>query len=192
MVNLNKIYTKTGDDGKTALVGGQRVSKGDIKIEAYGTVDELNAYLGYIRSEVAAALQDTEIAGETFAVFLQIQNILFNIGAILASPADKPYEGRPKVSDEQIRILEEKMDAYQEILAPLNSFVLPGSGRLNSMAHIARTVCRRSERILIRLAEQETVDENVFKYINRLSDFLFVYARWVSKHLNEEEPLWEQ
>jgi len=192
MVNLNKIYTKTGDDGETALVGGQRVSKGDIKIEAYGTVDELNAYLGCIRSEVAAALQDTEIAGETFAVFLQIQNILFNIGAILASPVDQPYEGRPQVSDEQIRILEEKMDAYQEILAPLTSFVLPGSGRLNSMAHVARTVCRRSERILVRLAEQEAVDENVLKYINRLSDFLFVYARWVSKHLNEEEPLWEQ
>jgi cob(I)alamin adenosyltransferase len=192
MVNLNKIYTKTGDDGKTALVGGQRVSKGDVKIEAYGTVDELNAHLGFIRSEASGSLTENEIALETRDVFLQIQNILFNIGAILASPVDQPYEGRPQVSDEQIQFLEERMDAYQEILAPLTSFVLPGSGRLNSMAHVARTVCRRVERILVRLAEQEAVDENVLKYLNRLSDFLFVYARWVSKHLNEEEPLWEQ
>ena len=188
-IRLNKIYTKSGDDGKTALVGGQRISKGDLKIEAYGSVDELNSFVGLIR---ACAAGFPEIVDETEAVFKKIQNALFDIGSILATPAGESFEGMSQVGSESIEFLEKRMDHYQTSLESLKSFVLPGGGMLGAYGHVARTVCRRVERILVRLAQREAVPENIMVYMNRLSDFLFVYARWVSKKTGQVENLWER
>ena len=188
-IRLNKIYTKSGDDGKTALVGGQRISKGDLKIEAYGSVDELNSFVGLVR---ACAASSPEVVEETEAVFKVIQNDLFDIGSILATPAGETFEGMCLVRDESIEFLEKRMDFYQESLESLKSFVLPGGGMLGAYAHVARTVCRRVERILVRLAQKEEVSENILIYINRLSDYLFVYARWVSQKTGQSETLWER
>jgi len=132
-VRLNKIYTRRGDDGTTGLVGGERVSKGTLRLEAYGTVDELNSFLGLIRSTAASLQAKTkEVATETEEVFSRLQNELFDIGSILATPGGKQFEGMAQVTAEQVRYLEERMDHYQEDLEPLESFVLPGSGVLNS------------------------------------------------------------
>ena len=190
-VRLNKIYTRRGDDGTTGLVGGERVSKGSLQLEAYGTVDELNSFLGLIRSRALTLHENVkEVSMETKEVFSILQNELFDIGSILATPDGKQFEGMAQVTAKQVRYLEERMDHYQEVLEPLESFVLPGSGVLNSHAHVARTVCRRLERILVRLNDQSPVDELLMAYVNRLSDYLFVYSRWVSKKCGEEEFLW--
>lgn len=192
-IRLNKIYTRSGDDGKTALVGGQRVSKGDLKIEAYGSVDELNSFVGLICACAQGYAKSVpEAAKETEAVFKKIQNELFDIGSILATPAGESFSGMSEVSSESIEFLERRMDDYQQSLESLNSFVLPGGGLPGAYAHVARTVCRRVERILVRLMEIEPVSENIMKYINRLSDFLFVYARWISKKCGQAETLWER
>jgi len=190
-VRLNKIYTRRGDDGTTGLVGGERVSKGTLRLEAYGTVDELNSFLGLIRSTALSLRSNMkEVATDTEEVFSRLQNELFDIGSILATASGKQFEGMAQVTAEQVSYLEERMDHYQEVLEPLESFVLPGSGVLNSHAHVARTVCRRLERILVRLNEDEPVDEMLMAYVNRLSDYLFVYSRWVSRKCGEEELLW--
>ncbi len=191
-IHLNKIYTKNGDDGKTALVGGNRISKGAVKIEAYGSVDELNSHLGMIRS-VAIANKDLpqDVVDNILSVYPKIQNELFDVGAILATPEGETYEGLPEIKDEQIGYLEDQIDEYQKILEPLKSFVLPGGHMITAHAHIARTVCRRVERELVRLKEIEAVDKNLVIYINRLSDYLFVFARWISKKTDTPEFLWQ-
>lgn len=192
-LQLNKIYTRGGDKGTTALVGGKRVSKSSAKLNSYGTADELNAQIGLIRTYALSYKDKHEgVFEETTKVLHIIQNRLFDIGSILATPPEQPYQGMPKVSDADIVFLEEKIDSYNENLASLDSFTLPGGGILNAHAHVARTVCRRLERILVDLQNHEEVDENVLKYINRLSDYLFVYSRWVAKELNEDEFLWER
>ncbi len=184
-----KIYTKTGDAGTTALFGGTRVPKHNIRIESYGTIDELNSNIGMIRSQ--------EIDAHSKEILIQIQNRLFTVGSILATDpkrailkSGKERLNIPKVDEEDITLLETEMDAMNEALPDLTHFVLPGGNTAVSYCHIARTVCRRAERRATLLNEKEPIDERVIKYLNRLSDYLFVLARKLSKDLNAEETQW--
>ncbi len=171
MVYLSKIYTKTGDKGETGLGNGQRVPKDHIRVEAYGSVDELNAVLGVLLA--------TTNLGVWRAFLLGIQNDLFDVGADLCVPEDPNPSQRTclRVRKEQVTKLECEIDRLNERLTPLNSFVLPGGSPLAAWCHVARTVCRRAERLVVGLARQETINEHVLIYLNRLSDLLFVMAR---------------
>jgi cob(I)alamin adenosyltransferase len=179
-----KIYTKTGDKGTTALVGGRRVSKGDLKIESYGTVDELNSWIGLVR--------DQPINESRLDLLKEIQDRLFTIGADLASePEQVRKKPIPSLLEEDITLLENEMDKMDTELPPLRSFVLPGGNQSVSFAHLARTVCRRAERLVIRLSEEEEVNPMVIKYINRLSDYLFVLSRKMTQEAGSEEITWK-
>lgn len=178
-----KIYTKTGDQGLTSLLGGQRVSKGHHRIEAYGTVDELNSWVGMLRDQPVNASR---------ADFLkQIQDLLFTVGATLATAPDKANVKKPDVVEEDIIALENAMDEMDDLLPPLRNFVLPGGHPSVSHAHVARTVCRRTEREVIRLAEHEEVDPLVIQYLNRLSDYFFVLGRLMCLELAVPEVTWQ-
>ncbi|MFN3909036.1 MAG: cob(I)yrinic acid a,c-diamide adenosyltransferase [Flavobacterium sp.] len=184
-----KIYTKTGDQGKTSLFGGTRVPKHHIRIESYGTVDELNSYLGLIR--------DQQI-DQTYKTFLaDIQHDLFTVGAILATPHENEMlkNGQPRlniqrIEEKDIEKLELAMDAMNESLPPMTNFVLPGGHTTVSYCHIARCVCRRAERLAVHLNEIDPIDERVLQYLNRLSDYLFVLARKLTFDLKAEEVKW--
>lgn len=177
-----KIYTKTGDKGETALFGGKRLPKSHIRIEAYGTVDELNAYLGLLRD----ANGDT-----TLRMKLKIlQDRLFDLGAILACDPDKEMN-LPGLQESDIRFLEEEIDHMNEHLPVLKSFILPGGHTTVSTCHIARCVCRRAERNVVALAQVEKVAEINYRFLNRLSDYLFVLARKLGKDLDVEEVTWQ-
>lgn len=174
MVVLNKIYTRTGDDGTTALGSGQRVAKYDLRVEAYGTVDETNAVIGLVRVHTGETDPDLDV------MLARIQNDLFDLGADLCFPSDtKDARGRLQVSDAQIVRLEAEIDELNSALDPLRSFILPGGTPAASFLHLARTVSRRAERLIVALASRpdEPVGEATLRYINRLSDFLFVAAR---------------
>jgi len=184
-----KIYTKTGDKGTTALFGGTRVSKHHIRIDSYGTIDELNAWLGLIR--------DQEIDTHSKKLLAIIQDKLFTLGAILATDPGKALlkSGKerlniPKINASDIELLEKEMDAMNESLPPMTHFILPGGHTTVSYCHIARTVCRRAERMATQLFKKEPFEENVLSYINRLSDYLFVLARKLSKDLKADEIKW--
>ncbi len=184
-----KIYTKTGDKGTTALFGGTRVPKHHIRIESYGTVDELNSHIGLIR--------DQEIDPRSKEILMQVQDRLFTLGAILATDPEKAMlkSGKerlniPKIDEEDILLLETEMDTMNEDLPPMTHFVLPGGHPTVSYCHIARCVCRRAERLATLLHEQEPTDELVLKYLNRLSDYLFVLARKLTYLLQAEEIKW--
>jgi len=171
-----KIYTKTGDTGETSLFGGTRVKKYNIRIDAYGTIDELNSHIGLIR--------DQKIDSLTFDSLIKIQNELFTIGAMLATPLNKEKlkSGKdrlkiPKVDETDILFLEKEIDTMNETLTPMKSFILPGGHITVSFCHIARCVCRRAERITAELNDNEYVNQNILVYLNRLSDYLFVLAR---------------
>ena len=184
-----KIYTKTGDQGTTALFGGTRVPKYHIRIESYGTVDELNSHLGLIR--------DQDMDAHYQEVLIGIQDKLFTVGAILATDPEKATlkSGKerlniPKISDADIELLENEMDKMNEALPPMTHFVLPGGHTTVSYCHIARCVCRRAERLSTLLHENEGIDTHVLKYLNRLSDYLFVLARKLSHDLRANEIKW--
>ncbi len=184
-----KIYTKTGDKGTTALFGGTQVSKHHIRIDSYGTIDELNAWLGLIR--------DQEIDTHSKKLLAIIQDKLFTLGAILATDPEKALlkSGKerlniPKINASDIELLEKEMDAMNESLPPMTHFILPGGHTTVSYCHIARTVCRRAERLATQLFEKEPFEENVLSYINRLSDYLFVLARKLSKDLITDAIKW--
>lgn len=179
-----KIYTKTGDDGTTALYGGKRLSKSDLRIDAYGTVDELNAHIGLLRD------QSDDNADKAF--LLEIQDKLFTLGSNLASNPEKAKpKSIPDIVTADIENLENAIDTMNEILEPLQYFILPG-GHVNiSQSHIARCVCRRTERICVALSQVEKVDPLIVKYLNRLSDYLFTYSRKLAKLLMVEELKWE-
>lgn len=177
-----KIYTRTGDKGKTSLLGGARLSKSSLRIEAYGTVDELNAYMGLIR--------DLEPSKPKKPELIQIQETLFTIGSLLATEPGKSFDYVPKISAEDIVLLEEAIDAMDSILPPMRNFILPGGNSAVSFCHIARCVCRRAERVVISLYESEPVEETIIRYLNRLSDYLFVLSRWLSKETGAEEITW--
>ena len=176
-----KIYTKTGDKGETGLFGGKRLPKYDLRIESYGTVDELNSYIGLLRD----FLQD-----EATRDFLKaIQDRLFTIGANLASDPDKSMS-TPDLLESDVQALEQQMDRMDETLPALKNFILPGGHPTVSYCHIARTVCRRAERQVVALAANEAVDEIIMVYLNRLSDYLFVLSRKVAQDLNVAEVSW--
>ncbi|MGZ0017614.1 cob(I)yrinic acid a,c-diamide adenosyltransferase [Yeosuana sp. AK3] len=184
-----KIYTKTGDQGTTALFGGTRVPKHHIRIESYGTVDELNSHLGLIR--------DQDINQHYKNILMHIQDRLFTIGAILATDPEKNIlkNGKerlniPKISSEDIERLEQEMDVMNEALPPMTHFVLPGGHQTVSFCHIARCVCRRAERLAVALNDIATLDSNTLIYLNRLSDYLFVLARKLSYDLQASEIKW--
>jgi cob(I)alamin adenosyltransferase len=178
-----KIYTKTGDKGKTALIGGTRVPKYDIRIEAYGTVDELNAYVGLLR--------DQDIDDHSKAVLLEIQDRLFTMESALAADGRPLKNPLPVLDAEDVALLEKEMDVMNESLPELTAFILPGGHPVVSYCHIARTVCRRAERLTIKTNEQYPVDPVNIRYLNRLSDYLFVLARKFSKDLGATESLWK-
>jgi cob(I)alamin adenosyltransferase len=184
-----KIYTKTGDKGTTALYGGTRVPKHHIRIESYGTVDELNSHLGLLR--------DQDIEPQYKSVLTNIQDKLFTVGAILATDPQKAImkSGKerlniPKISDEDIKLLEHEMDRMNGQLPPMTHFILPGGHQIVSFCHIARCVCRRAERLASALNEIEPFQANTLVYLNRLSDYLFVLARKLSKDLQADEIKW--
>ncbi len=184
-IRITRVYTRRGDQGETDLVGGARVTKDSPRIEAYGTVDELNAAVGVVRA-VNAALHARSRAGrELDAILRKLQNELFDLGGELATP---PSEFRPA----EVKALETFMDRCQKDLQPLKSFVLPGGGRVSAFLHVARTVCRRAERDVLRLMRREDIGEWPLAYLNRLSDLLFVLSRWIGHHLGEREFLWER
>ena len=184
-----KIYTKTGDKGTTSLFGGTRVAKYHLRIESYGTVDELNSYIGLIR--------DQKIASQTQKSLIKIQNELFTLGAMLATPPEKETlkNGKerlniPKIDQNSIQFLENEIDLMNQELPPMTNFILPGGHQTVSFCHIARCVCRRAERIVTALNEEETINPAVLIYLNRLSDYLFVLARKLTKDLSAVEVKW--
>ena len=177
-----KIYTKTGDKGTTALFGGSRVPKFHDRINAYGTVDELNSHMGLIR--------DQDVNKTHKATLVEIQDRLFTIGSILATEPGNTKVKVPELLEEEVLRLEKEMDKMDESLPPMRSFVLPGGHQSVSYCHITRCVCRRVERLVIGLNETEEVAPLVIKYLNRLSDYLFILSRWMSKELKAEETPW--
>jgi cob(I)alamin adenosyltransferase len=184
-LGLNRIYTRGGDRGETSLVGGQRVAKDALRIEAYGTVDELNSFVG-------AACLTAEVALLPLAAILKrVQHELFNLGSILATRPADVHPKQPQITDAEIELLESEIDQMNAGLPPLRSFVLPGGCRLNVELHLCRTVCRRAERICVALAREEEVPAEAVRYLNRLSDAFFVWSRWASRELLAPEVVWE-
>jgi len=178
-----KIYTKTGDKGQTSLIGGTRLPKHHIRIEAYGTVDELNSHIGLLRDVIEDA--------DTRELLISIQDRLFTIGSHLAADPVKNKMKLPPVHEEDITALEKAIDAINEQVPEMKSFVLPGGHVHVSYCHIARCVCRRAERAVLRLAGNEEVEDIHFKYLNRLSDYLFMLSRWLTLKLNAQEIPWK-
>lgn len=176
-----RIYTKTGDEGMTGLFGGKRIPKDDLRIEAYGTVDELNSFIGLLNASFHEATQN---------YFLnEVQKRLFTIGSNLASDPEKQMI-TPDIRDEDIHTLENAMDTMDQLLAPLKNFILPGGDTTVSYAHVCRTICRRAERRVISLDRESTVDPKIIVYLNRLSDYFFVLSRYIGHTKNIEELPW--
>lgn len=189
-MRLSKIYTRTGDAGETALIGGRRVPKDSPRIEAFGTLDELQAHLGLLRAALGEGGSEQALRDETVAVLDRVQNDLFDVGNMLSTPPDSPYPVPHPVDAERIGWLETTMDGWLEGQKPLKSFILSGGGRFSALAHLARTVCRRAERLAVAVAREEEVAPEAVTYLNRLSDFLFVLARRLAEGFGEAEPLW--
>ncbi len=191
-ISITRVYTRTGDKGTTALVGGKRVPKDSPRIAAYGTIDELNAVLGLARVFNAERLTEGEQHRWLDEVFRRLQNQLFDLGSELATPEDAVYEGMFRIGEAEVKELEALIDRCLKDLEPLKSFVLPGGGRIGGFLHQCRTVCRRAEREIVALSRLEPVSEQVLSYVNRLGDLFFVLARWVGRHAGETEYLWER
>ena len=181
MVTLNKIYTKSGDKGDTALGDGSRVSKDSERVIAYGNVDELNASIGIVKN-----FASQEMSG----ILSEIQNDLFDLGADLCVPDENKSQKKLKISNNQVKKLESNIDFMNKTLQPLKSFILPGGSKTASFLHLSRTICRRAERSLVSLKREEKINENALKYLNRLSDWLFVASR-LDNQKNSSEILWE-
>jgi cob(I)alamin adenosyltransferase len=182
-----KIYTKTGDDGTTGLFGGGRVRKSDARIECYGTVDELNAGLGWARVVATGG------AGSIGESLLRVQNELFVVGSHLATPEDSPStRSLPALEEAMIGRLEMEIDAAEGELAPLRNFILPGGGELAARLHLCRTICRRAERVLVDFALDRPVAGTILTYLNRLSDWLFVMARLANRRAGVDDIKWEK
>ena len=183
---LSRIYTKTGDQGETGLVGGQRVAKDAQRIEVFGTVDELNSFVGLARiSARESGLNELE------SIFERIQHELFNLGSVLATLPQDLHPNQPRITKETIEQLEREIDQYNTTLPALRSFVLPGGSRICAELHVCRTVCRRAERTLVTMKQAEEIPIEAMLYLNRLSDAMFVWSRWVNQALGVEEALWQ-
>ena len=178
-----KIYTKKGDKGKTGLIGGTRVSKASLRIESYGTVDELNSWLGVIR--------DGEIKSNYQEQLIEIQDRLFTVGSSLACDPEKSSMKIPDLLNEDVQLLEKWMDEMDQELEPMRSFILPGGNQTSSFCHVARCICRKAERNVVVLSENEFVAELVLMYLNRLSDYLFVLARKIAKDQGAIDQPWK-
>lgn len=196
-MRIDKVYTRGGDQGLTSLIGGERVSKAAPRLECYGTVDELNATLGLVRT----ALEASAAGAHLLPIIHRVQNELFNLGAVLATADAETLAKLPQIEPRHVDALEADIDAVNDDLPPLRSFVLPGGGWASSYFHLARTVCRRAERLVVALASSpggpaegapaELVDPLCIRYLNRLSDALFVWGRWAALKEGKPEPLWE-
>jgi len=189
-IRITRVYTRTGDRGETALVGGRRIPKDSPRIVAYGAIDELNSVLGIVRT--LASKERSATRARLIEILKRLQNELFDLGSELATPADAEYEGMWRVAEDGVRELERTIDECQKDLEILKSFVLPGGGLLGAFLHQARTVCRRAEIEILRLSRVEAVSPLLLGYVNRLSDLLFVLARWIAKQEGEAEFLWER
>jgi len=188
---LNRIYTKRGDSGETGLAGGQRVPKDSPRIDCYGTVDELNAFVGLALVSCQEQVGNDPRVGLLSSMIRRVQHELFNLGSILATKPEDVHPKQARITPAEIAQLEREIDAMNEDLPPLRSFVLAGGTRLNAELHIARTVCRRAERLLVALARVESVPPEAIQYLNRLSDALFVWSRWSNFILRQPEVLWD-
>lgn len=192
MPKLTRIYTRTGDDGTTGLVGGARVKKNDLRIESYGTLDELSSVIGVARSAMRVHLSGDEGMQRLDAWLAWTQDVLFNLGSELATPAHKRWEGMPLVSTADAQALERAIDEAQKDLEPLANFIHPGGEAPGAFLHLARTVCRRAERLIVTLRDEEPeISAECVRYVNRLSDALFVWARWANHRLHCGEHLWQ-
>lgn len=190
-VALNRIYTRMGDGGQTRLVGGQAVAKDDDRIDCYGTVDELNAFVGLARVTAEEMAARFSTLASLAQILKRVQHELFNLGSILATLPEDVHPKQPRITNVEIEQLEREIDAANEVLPALRSFVLPGASRLDAELHVCRTVCRRAERLLVRLAREQSVPEEAVRYLNRLSDALFVWSRWANHLLGVAETLWQ-
>lgn len=192
VVRITRVYTRTGDKGETGLVGGKRVPKDSQRIEAYGTIDELNSVVGLARTFNDEKINVSEAHRFLDVILRQIQDELFDLGSELATPPDFFQEGMYRVGEREVKKIEQLIDECQKELEPLKSFVLPGGGKIGAYLHQCRTVCRRAEREILRLSRVEELSEWPLKYVNRLSDLFFVLSRWISKQTGEGEYLWQR
>jgi len=190
-VSLNRIYTRSGDGGETSLVGGQRVPKDSLRIECYGAVDELNAFIGLARTTAVDLAVEAPALAPVVSILSRIQHELFNLGSILATLPEDVGPQQPRITKAEVERLEREIDAANAYLPPLRSFVLPGGSRLCAELHVCRTVCRRAERLAVALSRKEQAPPEVVRYLNRLSDALFVWSRWVNQTLGAAESLWD-
>ena len=191
-MRITKVYTRTGDAGKTRLAGGQQVWKDSLRVEAYGMVDELNALVGVVRAFNADLVAKHASAARLDDELRWIQNKLLDAGGILATAPGQVFKNMPQITAKDVTRLERVIDTCQKDLSPLKEFILPGGGKVPALLHQARTVCRRAERETVRLSREEPVDAAILKFLNRLSDALFVLARWIAKTQGEPELLWER
>jgi len=191
-MRISKVYTRTGDAGKTRLAGGQEVWKDSLRVEAYGTVDELNSVIGLARVFNCDVGQEGDAVMRLDQSLRWVQNKLFDLGGILATAPGETFKNMPTVTAEHVQHLESLIDEWQEDLEPLREFILPGGGKVSGFLHQARTTCRRAERLCVTLAREEAVDKHLVTFLNRLSDALFVLARWVAKTQDEPEYMWER
>ena len=190
-IALNRIYTKRGDTGETSLAGGQRVAKDSARIEAYGTVDELNAFTGLAVVSCEEMTQRNPRLGHLLPILRRVQHELFNLGSILATLPQDVHPKQARITPAEVSQLEREIDSMNESLPALRSFVLPGGTRLNAELHVIRTICRRAERLLISLSRVEDVPAEAIQYLNRLSDAMFVWSRWVNHSTGAPEVLWQ-
>ena len=186
-MRIDRVYTRGGDQGETSLSGGERISKASLRLECYGTVDETNATLGLVIEALAGSAAGPHLV----PILRRVQNELFNVGAELAAPAPERRAKLPRIEQRHIDALERDIDAVSGDLPPLRSFVLPGGGGPSAYLHLARTVCRRCERLVVALAAAEDTSPLPVRYLNRLSDALFVWGRWCALKDGREEPLWD-
>ncbi len=191
-MRISKVYTKTGDKGKTRLAGGQSVWKDALRVESYGTIDELNSIIGLVRVFNVDAGHSVEGVSQLEDHMKWIQNKLFDTGSLLATTPGQEFRNMPQITTQDVTRLEKMIDHAQEVLEPLQEFLLPGGGKVSGFLHQARTVCRRAERICIKLSREEAVDPLIIQFLNRLSDTLFVLARWVAHTQGEPEFMWER
>lgn len=181
------VYTKTGDKGTTSLVGGRRVKKFDQRVEAYGSVDELNSHIGLLAEMVKVSVEGHS---DMLRQLKKVQNNLFVAQTLLATEDENIYQKLPQLNEESVIEMEHWIDEMDAKLPKLNSFVIPGGSMASAQAHVCRTVCRRAEREIVRLAEEENIEEKIKKYINRTSDYLFVLSRYILLTENKEEDFW--
>lgn len=190
-VAIHRVYTRRGDRGETSLAGGQPVPKDHARIEAYGSVDELNCFLGAARASLAEMMERQPPIAPLAPILLRVQHELFNLGSILATLPEDVHPKQARITDAEVARLEKEIDAMNEGLLPLRSFALPGGSRLNAELHVCRAVCRRAERACVALARAESVPPEAVRYLNRLSDAFFVWSRWASHAAGAPETLWE-